>query len=428
MRIPRMSAMDDPGTPREPSAAHAPWHAVLWHRHRRPALAFALAALAAALLGAVSIRPSYRASALIAVNDERIKDEWDWLKDESRDVDFEEEIRSRAVLEPVVRALGLYPPSTPRGPFRWLASGFSTPGNDSQALGRAVEQFAACRLEVVRVRHSGIIRITVTASDPDHAADGANTVTRAWLAFRRQRETARTEHLLAVIEEELGSLREELETLDVLRSQFVVNDAFVQEIGKQFAGVEARLSQVRSRYADDSALVRHIQSEKDALEALLRDRTEGQRAALQQVATRWLSGTHAEAPTLGTLKAQIAYAEHRYQELLQVQAQTRLSLAAWNESATVSGTLTVLDEALPPQAAPATARLLAILLAAVGLGLLGLLLLPVLLNLWGRWTGPAGPLLRQWLLELVTPSLGTNGSHDQPAGPHEPLGKSAHIP
>ena len=411
------------------SALLSRYHA-LWQRHRRPAAAFASACVAAALLGAFTHGPVYQASTMVAVNDKQIQNEWDLLKDESRDVDFEEQIRSRAVLEPALRQLGLFPPSPRR--FLWFARPPLSGDAERQALVRAIQTFEK-RLGVERLRHSEIIQITVKSTNPARAAAGANAVTQSWFALRRKHAVAQIEPFLAAVEEELRGLHDELEALDAMRSQFPMDDASLQELAKQLASVEAQFSQAVSRYAADSPIVLHIRREKAALEAILRERATGPRLALQE----YLAGHpkparsrgQTEEPTIGTLDALITHADRRYQELLQQQAQARLTLAVWNEPSDASGTLTIIDEALPPPAKPGWIRLLATLLAASALGLLGLVLVPVTLNLCEARTERASAALRQRLIDMMALPLPTNGSDDQEPSyyPDDSVRGSAHV-
>ncbi|MBI4003955.1 MAG: hypothetical protein HY353_02940 [Candidatus Omnitrophica bacterium] len=339
-----------------------------WPRYRGAAIAFGIGASAALFLGSLFIRPSYTASTTILVADKEIQTEWDLLQDESRDVDFEEQVRSRAVLEPVLGKLG--------GQLPTVAAGL-----------KAFQE----RLSVERLRHSGVLRISVRASDPANAAAAANAVAASFITYRRTQAVERAERLMRTQADALRAVQEELNELVTLRNEVLVDETPLLELARQLAAGEARLSQVVSRYKADSLVVLQAQREQQALKRTVQAQTQARREALQQrLAQRHglLRSVLTEHPGTGTveaLEASIAYAQRHYQELLDQQAKIRATLALWQQPSNAFERFAILDEALPPPPQSPSIGLVLALSAAALLTLTGCMAVPALLSRW-----PAG--------------------------------------
>ena len=419
-----------------PSAPRVSYR-TLRQRHRWSTRAFAASCVLLAFLGAW-MKPACRASTTVMVTQDPVQSEWALLRDESQEVDFAEQIRSRKVLEPALRRVGLFPNAEPTV-WNWLASPdgremppawqqavrrvegwwtlVSVPSDEDEAsrLQRALKKFQT-RLKVERVRHSAITRITVTDRDPVRASETANAVAQAWFDVRREQTTAQPKQLVAAVDRELEAIHSELEVLNTIHQQFSLVDASLAELTKELAKIEGELSSARSRYADTNPLVLHLRQEHDTLKGLMDDQTASRRQILEEVLSRkprasWsLTGSN---PEPGTIETAVAHGQHRYQELLQQRAQAYQVLALWQRSPTTSGNLCILDAALPPRASPRAVRVALALLAAVIVGLLGAALLPVLLKLWETRVSTA---YRVWCEHLfsglsATPTS-TNGSHE----------------
>ena len=411
----------------------------LRQQHRWSIRAFVASCLLLAGLAAWLLPPAYRASTTVMVTEDPIQSEWALLRDESRQVNFEEHIRSRRVLEPALRRAGLFPP--PAHELKWWTwIGAPSEQDVPNALRRTVQQLQAwwtwisipseqdtptvllrvlkkfqSKLEVERIRHSAITRITVTARDPVSAANTANAVVQAWFEVRREQATAQPLQLVATIDQELQALHGELETLNGVHQRYSLIDASVAELIKETARVEGQLSAARSRYAETNPLVMQLRQERDTLAALMDEQTASRRRILedavnQQPQTAWLL-TAAE-PEPGTIETAVAQGQHRYQELLQQRVQAQQVLALWQNSTGASGNLSVLDEAVPPRRTSRAARLALALLAAALLSVLGAALLPVLFHLWDTRAHAAHRLLSDRLFGLVDAPAPTNGSHE----------------
>ena len=444
-------------------------YAPLWKQHRSPAIAFAAALVLTVLLGLLAMRPSHKASTLLTITEEQIQSEWDLLKDETRDVDFEEQIRSRAVIGQALRQLGVFPPPK----HGWWNSKTPLAGRDEQlALARAVDAFQK-RLTVERLKHSGILRLTVVGRSPQQAADAANAVARSFIDLRRAKAILRTEQSLAALDRELGTARAQLDRYSMSRSALpepelknvrqaapiesesrkpadssqdlqrpigtteVVTPATasnatdklavqvqsievsevrvgssLDELAKQLAAADGQLSRAISRYKEGTPLVLQARREKEALEAVLRQRTLEHWAAREQ---------------------QLAYAnaQQRYQELLDQRAKVHLTLTELTQPSTTFGNLSILDEALPPHPRSFLASLVLLAVGGVTLAAAGLVIVPLLLTFWqARPDGShlASRLSRDGL--GVTPALKTGADGERrtkslqpPLQPflHEPL-------
>ncbi len=354
----------------------------VWFRYRYPALCFAVAAMVVVLIGNLAAPRLYKATAMIAVNDERINDEWDLLRDETRAVDLEEQTRSRAVLEPALQTVGLLLPPPRR---RWFRPPVElTPEQQRLAVGAILRGFSK-QLTVERPAHSNMLRITVAARRPELAADEANAIAEAFLGYHRKHAMDRAQRVITALDGEAKTIQNELEILTALREEVLVDDTLLQELVRQLAAADTRLSQISSRYREDSELVVQARREKDALESMLKSRITQRRNSLKELLAREQQRLHflmEQEPEPATLDASIAQAKQRYQEIRQQRAQARFSLSVWQQPSDTFGRFTLMDPALPPLPTSRLAGTPLILLTAVLLGVLGFVLVPVILGLW----------------------------------------------
>jgi hypothetical protein len=352
---------------------------VRWWRYRGPALAFAAGIGGVALLGAWFLRPQYQAASVIAVQVDGGRG-WQAFIDEGRGADVEEQMRSRAVLEPVLRELGLFPlPTATR--LGWLRPA-PDDHEDLRALQRILQDFRG-RLRVERLRRSSMLSVAVTADDPFLAARSANAVATSFIEFHRGQAIQGVERKIAALDEEIAAVQSELDTLTVLRSEVLVDDTLLEELVRQLAGADTHLSQALSRYKEQSPTVQQAQREKRALEAILRERIIERRMQLKDhIEQNEQPLSAAREPAAVTLDAAIAQATQRYRDLLTQRAETHLSLTMWKQPSNSFDRFSILDPALPP---PARSRLLLILFALLNAALLALgslLLIPWALGQW----------------------------------------------
>ena len=421
MKLPPMSAEAGLETERASSQPRATTGAsigcfrALWVAYGHQAVAFAFVLFGVVLLGSLLSPMRYRVSATVVIAGQDMKNEWDLLANETKDVDVEERAQSRAVLEPVLRQLRLFPPST--SPGRWFHRAVPTSETEPQALEAAVEAFRK-QLHVERLKHSGILQITLTADDPLIAAHGANAVAYAFINSYRAEAINSTERVLRALDEELRLVTDDLERLHSLRDDVVAEDAVLQELARQVAVADAKMSYVMSRYKPDSPLGFQSRGEKNALEAILKQRIVGRRATLreqvareQQRFQRFLT----QEPSIGILEALIAETEHRYQGLLDQRGQTQLKFTMLKQSSQSFGTFSVLDEALPPPRRSLRAKALVGLLIGGTLGGLSLFLIPAILFLLQQMGQDLRSAVQQFqgtLVRSASDAIPANGDGD----------------
>lgn len=404
---------------------------VLWHRYNRLSKAMTGSFLLMVLAGSLSVRSSYQAAATMTIESKEIRDEWDLLKDETRSIDFEEQILSRAVLEQALRRLKLFPPK--KFLFFSQPSEF-TPEQENRLLSRAVSAFRR-DLSVERVRHSAIVRITAKGKSPQDAADRANAVMYSFIQYRRSRVLETTERFIVGLDAELRSVRHLLEEQVAARSQFLARHGWddyeeelkiayeqvstlkkrlqsvenfhqdfhsgqvlasadgtflsdepaLRQLAIQLADADVRLSQAMSRYKDGNPVVINAQNEMSALEEALREKLKERHTVLyrqlyqEQKRLRLLMSAESEARSLD---ASINQSNRRYQELLTKQSEARLERTLWRRSPEVSEIFSVLDEAFPAPAKPWWLSIILTVLAGILLSVLCLFLTPFALYYW----------------------------------------------
>jgi len=393
-----------------------------WARYRRPAIAFAAGIGAVVFLGGLLHRPMYPASAMIAI-DENANNEWELVMLESHVAGLEEQVESRGVLEPALKELQLYPPQPKRGWFGgWRAQ---TPGmaDGNGQLQRALDAFRA-RLTAHRVHGTGLLRITVQDPDAAMAAKSANTVAQSFIDYHRSQATERVEHTLAALDEEIGAVQSDLDALTVMRSEVLVDDTLLQELVRQLAAADTRLSQTLSRYKDESPTVVQARREKEALEMLLRQRTSERRVSLTERLAKEdpsASGKRVQ-PQAVTLDAAIEHAKQRYHDLLNKRAETHLSLTIWKQPSSSFGKFAIFDRALPPPAKSRAAGVVLALVSALLLAGASLLLVPWLLDAWDGRARPhswAGQLRQRIARAGSVFSLAPADGHMSPQDPDQ---------
>jgi uncharacterized protein involved in exopolysaccharide biosynthesis len=361
----------------------------LWWQYRRPAIAFAVGLGVVTLLGAWTIRPAYKASTTISVKPDA-DGGWDQLLEEGRGADLQEHMRSRAVLEQVLRELGLFPvgESSKRGWFKPAA----TDPEDPRVLQQLLERVRD-RLTVERVRRSHLLQVTMRAETPAGAARASNAVARAFIEFHRSEAIADVERRIAALDQEIAGIQSELDMLTVLRSEVLVDDTLLDELVRQLAAADTRLSQALSRYREESPTVQQARREKHALEGILRGRIIERRMELQgRLENREQPSGSFQEPAAVTLDAAIEQVTQRYRELLSQRAETHLDLTMWQQPSDSFDRFSILDAALPPPARSTVLLILGALLNAALLVGLSLLLIPWALHRWDRRAQQSGSL------------------------------------
>ena len=367
LRTPAASAALEPAPRRRwvrRAAGGAPGgrHGV-FQRYGDLALVFSLAAAAVFVAGALLTHPSYRATAILSIIEPGTEDEWDLIRREVRQVNFEEQARSRAVLEPVLRSVGRLADRA-----------------DADEMQRTLRSFSR-HLTIVRPQQAGMLHITVSDQDPRQAAALANAVSDSLIAHRRAQAITQATSVLAAVDGELAVVGQELERLDLFTTRYGMSDIAVEELTRQLMVADQRLGELSSRYRPDNPLVAQAQRQRDAVQARLIEGTGGRRPELEHD-LREAPGLlqRAGAPLRGgTVAALTTHLRARYEELLQHQAKQRLAIAIWEQPTSTGGGLLVLDEALPPLVRPASQRTKVALAGGAALALLGLVTVPFLL-------------------------------------------------
>ncbi len=388
------------------------------------------------LLGSVLKPPIYESSARIEFAKDNIQNEWDLLIDETRNVDFEEQVRSRAVLEPVLVNLGWFPPKRKRSNEPKVL----TETQKERILNQMLNNFQR-GLVVERIRHSGVLRITYYHKSPAVAAEAANLVAASFIDFNRNQAVQKASLHVAAMDQELNTLKNELETIVEERKQFLLangwdhyeselarvqsrvsdlktsirvledtvsslgaavdtidpqiletlkksggsmsSESSLDDLRKQLADAESRLSQIRGRYLPDNPLVMQAAREKSTLEAALSVQAKERKQALeeqllyQQLRLRRLMEA---SPQAKAFEAAIINAETQYQELLDKKAQARLSVSLMNQPSKDFGSLRILDSAVAPERKSGIKRIIKASIGAFLVSVFAFLVMVILLR------------------------------------------------
>jgi len=286
-------------------------------------------------------------------------------------------------------------PASPRK--GWLKPATRDP-EDPRALQRLLEDFRD-RFHVQRLRRSNMLHVSVKANDPNQAATAANAVARSFMGYHRGEAIGEVERKITALDQEIAGIQSELDMLTLLRSEVLVDDTLLDELVRQLAASDTRLSQVRSRYREESPTVQQASREKDALEQILRGRILERRMQLQErLEHREQPSANFQQPAAVTLDAAIEQVTQRYRELLNQRAETHLSLTLWQQPSDSFGRFSILDTALPPPPKSRTVMLVLGALGALLLAGLSLLLVPLVLHQWDsrlQRPGSFAP-LRRW--------------------------------
>ena len=192
----------------------------VWVRYRASALLFALSLSTVIFLGSLFLPPTYRASTTIIVAEKDVHNEWDLFQEESRDVDFEEQARSRAVLEPALRRAKALP--RPERRSFWFRRNAVTDEERQRETAQVVNAFQR-RLTVERLRHSGVLRVEVSATRPSEAAELANAVAASFIDYRRTQAFDQAQRMVQALDQELASMENDLTSLAAERGTFLSN-------------------------------------------------------------------------------------------------------------------------------------------------------------------------------------------------------------
>ncbi len=396
------------GARKQPKVSALARYRVVWQAYQRQAIVCAAVVAGLTFVGVAVHPPAYVASTTIRATEDSVRNEWDLLKDETRDVDFEEQIRSRAVLEPALEQVGLIP--APQAHLFGLRLFSPSTGDESAQAAIAVSAFLPS-LQVERLSHSGILRVAVTDASALRAADTANAVAQSWIAFHRNQAITQSQRRISAIDAEIAAVGDELDQLDLLQSRLVVTQGSLEDLGRELAAGEATLGSLTSRYATDNPLVQQALKQQAALKQSVEARTDGIRDTLQQASSGRFEALTAAQPKAGALETLLLHARQRYQELLNERARLHLLVTNWRaDSPKQFGPFAILDEALPPESQPLWVRVLLAFVIAGSLGLVTLALFPLMANLWVSNTLSARTATRSLWEQLTPPPSNPNAA------------------
>ncbi|MDP3920506.1 MAG: hypothetical protein Q8R76_06855 [Candidatus Omnitrophota bacterium] len=419
----------------------------LWAEHRRPALIFAAVLFVLGSAGSLYMLTKYQAGVLVVMDKKGIHNEWELLLDDVRNVDFEQQIRSRAVLEPVLEEYKLINAPKTKGLLGFINGVLGGKQTKDQKTATAIESFGT-KLSIERPRQSNILRIKIKDRNPILAADYANSVAQAFLNYRREQAVSRTERLIAGIDEEMKAIREQLvaktgerntffaengwddymtelktssqkvaglkdamRSLDVYREEAGKDsgaqnrfempsfpneggssqqDASLIDVARRYVDVDRQLEHVSGSYREEHPGVLQARLEKEMLETMfkkkLKDPAERHGMLKKQLGREQenLQQLLSNEPRAQLLGQSIEYGRHRLLELMDQRAKAHFLLTQWAQQPDDSfDDLYVLDAALPPPSQSWGLMLPLVFLTAALLSGSGLVLVPIFLSFWG---------------------------------------------
>lgn len=380
--------------------------------HHSVAKALILSGVAALVIaiGLLLTPSSYEASVLINFSPSQVQDEWDLLKDETRVIDFDGQIRSRAVLGPALEEIKSDPLSSQADQsLGWERFFSETEPSAEQKKVNAIDRFQR-HLTVERIRHSSLLRISVKMDSPEMAAKAANAIARSFFNLNRQQYLEQAQKKIDAMGVEIDAVQADLstamnkrnailkqnswddynaelmaatnrvaalkqklmevgtfETIDILKDtdnklskssedSFVLpsqsSDGFLNQLIQKMNEIDARALQIKSRYKENSPPVLQIVHEKNILKDSIREYIISRVSLLStqlQAAQKDLQALLSAAPQVQSLGGAIDHAEKRYQELMGQRSSIRLQIEAAQKDSEGFGELRLLDRAVAPQ-------------------------------------------------------------------------------
>ncbi len=397
-------------------------------------------------LGLLFRAPVYEAVLLMKFEPGHVKNEWDIMVDETRDIDFEEQIRSRAVLAPVLEKNELPEGKSSRLAMLPLVGGLFTRQELSpdQAMAAAVRRFQA-HLTVDRIHHSSTLRIGVTFTSPELAARMANAVARSFIDLKRgealeqlRLKSAAMERELARVQEDLAAamdqrnaffrqhgwndyalelanatgrvtaLKQELLKLDMAGAApggaveagqaASQDDAAWKQFNEKMNQINERYLQVKSRFKDDSPLVQEAARERAGFEQFLRAYALERAAKVRQdiderkaVVAGKIEEAQAElrklvnlGPDVQEFQGVIDHARGRQQDMAGQRSLLRMQADAIGQNAAAFGDLRIIDHAVAPERVTPAGRFFGIAVSTAAVFLAVWCLMLIIFELWNQ--------------------------------------------
>lgn len=204
----------------------------LWRQYRRQAILFG--GILFVLSCAVTFKwlSIYKADALLVMDKKGSQNEWELLVDDVKSADYESQIRSRVVLEPVLKKFHLIDlPSSQRSSSflrkMWANVYEFVAGSQSedQKLAAAIDDFQE-KISIQRPRQSNILDITVKDKDPNRAAAYANAIAQSFVTYKRDEAIDRTKQFIQGIEQELETVQASVNTAIRERNEFILENGW----------------------------------------------------------------------------------------------------------------------------------------------------------------------------------------------------------
>lgn len=389
--------------------------------------------------------PSYEATVLINFDPRQIEDQWDLMKDETRVIDFEGQVRSRAVLAPALREVGLTRQSsgllTRLGRDRNDSS--AEPDPDQKMVG-IIKDFQP-KLTVERMRQSSLLRISVKMTSPEMAAKTANAIARSFFNLKRRQFLDRAHEKLDAIEREMGGIREDLasamnelndfrirngwndydlelkmatdrasilkqdlskygiyknapaangldEHLPVTVSEQSAlldqqGDVNLSQLIEKMNELNTRYLQVRSRFKEDSPPVLQVTREKADLEKTIDEYILNRRHSLSaqlESTQKKLEQLLTAGPKIKVLQNAVDHLEKRHQELMDQRSAIRLQINAGKEDTESFGELRLLDRAVVPETVSAIRQSVKIWISVIASFFVSFCLLLIIFEVWNH--------------------------------------------
>ncbi len=396
-------------------------------------------------IGLLFTPPNYEAFVLINFNPSQVKDEWDLMKDETRIIDFEGQIRSRAVLAPALEEIKLAEPSL--GFLQKLGLERYFPiiePSAEQRMVNVVDTFQR-HLTVERIRHSSLLRISVKMTSPEMAAKAANAIANSFFNFNRQQYLGRIQEELDTIEHEIDRTQEDLNNalnkrnaflkqngwddytaeltattnrVSVLKQKFTELETFdttdtptdldnnlsmassgysallsqredgnLNQLIQKMDELDARYLQVKSRYKDNSPPVLQIAREKIILKESIKEYINNRKNLLSsqlKAAQKELQGLLSASPQIQSFQGAIDNAEKRIQELMGERSSVHLQIDGVKKDSESFGELHFLDRAVVPQTTSSLQYGAQIGVTAAASFLISFCLLMIVLEVWNQ--------------------------------------------
>ena len=394
------------------------------------------------------MRPQkHEATVLISFNPSQIVDHWDLLKDETRVVDFEGQIRSRAVLAPALIKAG----------YKQKRSGRASQLNgdvtqleqdtiSDERIAKIIREFQP-HLDVERIRQSSLLEVSVRLTSPKMATDTANAIVGSFFDLKRKQFRDQAYEHINAIEREMEGIQRELTVTINERNAFLkengwndydlelaaatnrvlllkqklmkfkfgnsnytikelsqnlpvtvlgnsamldqAQDSNLNLLVQKMNELEARYVQVKSRFKKGSPPVFEITREKRDLEQSIAEYVEERKSVLSSQ----LAAAQKESQKLLNVGSKmqiyqvaIDQSENSYQELMNQRSTIRMRSNSLDANTNGFGALRLIDSAIIPEQDSALKKLLILIASVVATFVVSFSLMIIMFEVWNQAT------------------------------------------